>query len=98
MRKVQNNLPLEEFGIAGGFSALKPITETIFPKYYPLLLSHLPPMQNIVPPRILPTNWKIIKDEILFPYLIESTFYSEEEEAEGVLSLKERCEEWKVKH
>jgi len=42
MKKQIKNLPSKEFGIAGGFSSLKPITEKVFPQYYPLLLAHLP--------------------------------------------------------
>ena len=97
-RKTKISLALQEFGIAGGFSALKPITEKIFPKYYPLLLSHLPPTQNITPPKILPTNWKNIKEELIFPYLLEATFSASGKDNASIPDLKEKCEEWKAKH
>lgn len=58
-----------DFGIAGGFSSLRPITESVFPTYYPLLLAHLPQSKNFTAPHILPSNWLTIKRETIIPYL-----------------------------
>ena len=71
MKKEMMNLPSKEFGIAGGFSSLKPITEKVFPQYYPLLLSHLPQNSILKTPLILPANWETLKREIIFPYLLD---------------------------
>ena len=98
-RKIYESLLIKEFGIAGGFSALKPITEKVFPQYYPLLLSHLPQNQSLKTPHILPNNWKILKDEIIFPYITEASFYSSDDNSnKKVLDLKKRITEWKNSH
>ncbi|MCL2472428.1 MAG: extracellular solute-binding protein [Treponema sp.] len=44
------------FGIAGGFSAMKTVTEQIFPQFYPSLLGHMPPETYLSPLNILPRN------------------------------------------
>ncbi len=62
-------LSTSDFGIAGGFSSLRPITESVFPTYYPLLLSHLPQSKNFIAPHVLPSNWLNIKSNIVIPYL-----------------------------
>ena len=97
MKKQMMNLPSKEFGIAGGFSSLKPITEKVFPQYYPLLLSHLPQNGTLKTPLILPTDWETLKKEIIFPYLLEATVYSEDKHEE-VSSLKEKIKEWENSH
>lgn len=66
---AQTKLASLGFGIAGGFSSLKSITETSFPKYYPLLLAHLPQSSTFTAPHILPNNWLAIKKSIIVPYL-----------------------------
>lgn len=96
MKKFDRNLPSKEFGIAGGFSSLKPITEKVFPQYYPLLLAHLPQNGTLKTPRILPTNWETLKTEIIFPYLLEATETSEEERDEPYLEEKVRT--WENSH
>lgn len=67
--KAETKLSSLGFGIVGGFSSLRSITENIFPKYYPLLLSHLPQSKGFMSPHILPSNWLEIKQNILIPYL-----------------------------
>lgn len=57
------------FGIAGGFSSIRSITENIFPTYYPALLFHLPQSSGFMSPHVLPSNWLDIKKEIIIPYL-----------------------------
>jgi ABC-type glycerol-3-phosphate transport system substrate-binding protein len=59
------------FGVANGFSALRTVTEQIFPQYYPSLLGHMPPEAFLSPPNILPRNWMALKDRVLLPYLRE---------------------------
>ena len=96
MKKETENLPSKDFGIAGGFSSLKPITEKVFPQYYPLLLPHLPQNGSLKTPLILPTNWETLKTEIIFPYLLEATATSRENKKEA--SLEEKLREWENSH
>ena len=67
------NLRLGEtlFGISSGFSALRSVTERIFPQYYPSLLGHTPPDGFLTPSRILPPRWSALKAEVVLPYLTE---------------------------
>jgi ABC-type glycerol-3-phosphate transport system substrate-binding protein len=57
------------FGIGGGFSAMRNVTEQIFPLFYPSLLGHMPPETYLSPSSILPRNWMTVKDRVILPYL-----------------------------
>jgi len=57
------------FGVAGGFSAMRPVTEQVFPQFYPDLLRHMPPQDFLSPPNILPGNWIELKERVVLPYL-----------------------------
>ncbi|TXT49934.1 MAG: putative lipoprotein [Spirochaetes bacterium] len=57
------------FGIAGGFSALKDVSGSIFPKYYPELSGSTPPPDAVKPPAIMPLHWERIKGEMVVPWL-----------------------------
>ena len=59
------------FGIAGGFSGMKNVTEQIYPQFYPGLLGHMPPESFLSPPNVLPRNWMTIKERVILPYLRE---------------------------
>jgi hypothetical protein len=59
------------FGIAQGFSALRAVTEHIFPQFYPGLLGHIPPEESLEPPDILPSNWLALKRRVILPFLRE---------------------------
>jgi hypothetical protein len=61
------------FGIANGFSALRTVTEQIFPQFYPGLLGHMPPEAALEPPDILPRNWMTLKHRVILPYLQSQT-------------------------
>ena len=91
--EASKNKKLHEtsFGIAGGFSAMKTVTEQIFPQFYPDLLGHIPPENYLYPPNILPRNWMAIKERVLFPYLRERIRHSGNEE---VRSLERRITDW----
>ena len=91
-RSQMNNMIAPSFGLAGGFSSLRNVTENIFPVYYPLLLKHLPQTEDFAAPHNLPHNWEQLKKEILFPYLREQTasFTSDEKP----LRLNRRISEW----
>ncbi|MDR2363061.1 MAG: extracellular solute-binding protein [Spirochaetaceae bacterium] len=57
------------FGIGNGFSALRTVTEHIFPQFYPNLLGHMPPEDFLSPTNILPRSWTAIKERVILPYL-----------------------------
>jgi hypothetical protein len=49
------------FGIARGFSTLRPVTEQVFPHFYPALLGHMPPAAALQPPDILPRSFRALQ-------------------------------------
>ena len=79
------------FGIAGGFSAMKTVTEQVFPQFYPALLGRMPPESFLTPPNILPRNWNAIKERTILPYLRERIRHPTREE---VRSLERRISDW----
>jgi putative lipoprotein len=91
-RSQTDNMIAPSFGLAGGFSSLKNVTENIFPVYYPLLLKHLPQTDDFSAPHILPHNWLQLKREIIFPYLRDQTrmLFADEK----LLSLNRRISDW----
>jgi ABC-type glycerol-3-phosphate transport system substrate-binding protein len=79
------------FGISGGFSAMRTVTEQIFPQFYPSLLGHMPPESFLSPPNILPRNWTTIKERVILPYLRERIRISNREE---IRPLEKRITDW----
>jgi ABC-type glycerol-3-phosphate transport system substrate-binding protein len=79
------------FGIANGFSALKTVTEQVFPQYYPGLLGHMPPETFLAPPNILPRNWTALKERVILPYLHDRIRSPSGEEAR---SLERNLADW----
>ena len=71
-RKNQLKLETELFGISGGFSAVRDVTEHILPIYYTQLLSNLPPAQMISVSQKLPARWDSYKSLVVEPYLRDS--------------------------
>jgi hypothetical protein len=68
-RSEEMNLNTVTFGIAGGFSALRPVTDRFFPSHYPLLLGKIPSPDYIAASAILPIQWESIKNRVVLPYL-----------------------------
>jgi len=68
MSYVYNN---DTFGIANGFSIIKPINEHFLPEYYPLLIGLLPPEEYLIFPNPLPQNWEKLKKDVITGWLIE---------------------------
>lgn len=68
-RKEQLNLETALFGISGGFSSVRDVTEHILPIYYTQLLSNLPPEQMMAVPQKLPAKWESYKSLVVEPYL-----------------------------
>jgi ABC-type glycerol-3-phosphate transport system substrate-binding protein len=79
------------FGIGGGFSAMRTVTEHIFPRYYPGLLGHMPPEAALSPPNILPHNWMTIKHQVILPYLHDCI---DGENAADTVDLNRRLADW----
>jgi hypothetical protein len=81
------------FGIGGGFSAVRAVTEHVFPRYYPGLLGHMPSEAGLTPPNILPHNWTAIKRQVVLPYL-HDRIRGENGGTNGNGGLDRRLAEW----
>ena len=79
------------FGIAGGFSAMRTVTEQVFPQFYSDLIGRIPPENNLSPPNILPRNWSSVKERVILPYLRERIRSSSRDE---VIPLERRVSDW----
>ncbi|MDR2070103.1 MAG: extracellular solute-binding protein [Treponema sp.] len=86
-----NRLNETIFGIANGFSAIKAVTEQIFPQYYPSLLGHVPPETFLTPPNILPGNWTALKNRVILPYLYDRI---RSPSPEGSRTLERSLSDW----
>jgi ABC-type glycerol-3-phosphate transport system substrate-binding protein len=92
LEKSRDNRMIEtSFGISGGFSALRPVTEQIFPQFYPSLLGHMPPEDFLSPANILPRNWTSLKERIILPYLHERI---RSPGREAIVPLERRIADW----
>ena len=91
LRTESLKLDTINFGIAGGFSAIKSVNEKIYPSHYRQLLGNLPGEDYLVMPKILPYRWENIKQRVIIPYLTESTNTNSEK---TVTPLEERISEW----
>jgi ABC-type glycerol-3-phosphate transport system substrate-binding protein len=89
--KKNKRISENSFGIGGGFSALRTVTEGIFPLFYPGLLGHIPPESSLSPPNILPRNWVSLKERVLLPYLHDRIRLREGDE---IRSLERRIGDW----
>jgi hypothetical protein len=79
------------FGIANGFSALRTVTEEVFPQFYTGLLGHIPPGSFLSPPNILPRNWTAMKEQVILPYLHDRIRSGNRS---GLRSLDRRLGDW----
>jgi ABC-type glycerol-3-phosphate transport system substrate-binding protein len=79
------------FGIGNGFSALRTVTEYIFPQFYTNLLGHMPPEDFLSPPNILPRSWTAIKERVILPYLHDRIRHSTKND---IRSLERRLNDW----
>ena len=87
----QNKQLGDSFGISGGFSSMKTVTEQVFPLFYPDLLGRMPPETYLSPGNILPRNWMDIKRRVILPYLRERIRH---ENREDVRSMERRLNDW----
>jgi ABC-type glycerol-3-phosphate transport system substrate-binding protein len=92
LEKSKENRMLEtSFGITGGFSAQRQVTEQIFPQFYPSLLGHMPPEDFFSPPNILPGNWSVLKERVILPYLHDR---ARRPAGSSVSPLERRLSDW----
>jgi ABC-type glycerol-3-phosphate transport system substrate-binding protein len=92
LQKSKDNRMIEtSFGIGGGFSAMRSVTEQIFPQFYPGLLGHMLPEGFLSPVNILPRNWTTLKERVILPYLHERIRHENRDE---VLPLERRIADW----
>jgi len=80
---------LRTFGIAGGFSSLQLVNEQILPTYYPDLVGYIPGSDYLSFPPPLPSEWPLIKSDVLLPWLIEQANTETTDEL-----MRERLEIW----
>jgi ABC-type glycerol-3-phosphate transport system substrate-binding protein len=92
LEKSRDNRMIEtSFGIGGGFSAMRPVTEQIFPQFYPSLLGHMPPEDFLSPANILPRNWTVLKKRVILPYFHERAHLPDRKD---IASLERRVTDW----
>ena len=93
-RKEKLNLDTEMFGISGGFSSVRDVTEHILPVFYTHLLTNLPPSQMLSVPQKLPARWDSYKSLVVEPYL-RSIITAQTEDT--VMSMEDLESEWRRK-
>ena len=92
--KEKMNLETDLFGISGGFSSLRDVTEHILPIYYNQLLTNLPPSQMLTVPQKLPARWESYRTLVVEPYIKAAVTLPEGGTAP---SLHEYEKEWRKK-
>lgn len=93
-RKSNLKLDTEIFGIAGGFSSIREVTEHVLPVFYTQMLSNLPPVAMIEIPEKLPARWDSYKSLVVEPYIKQSIV---EDDASDFPSLTNLEAEWRNK-
>jgi ABC-type glycerol-3-phosphate transport system substrate-binding protein len=93
LEKSRDNRMIENsFGIGGGFSAMRPVTEQIFPQFYPSLLGRMPPEDFLSPANILPRNWTSLKEQAILPYLHDRIHFPDRKD---LVPLERRVADWR---
>ncbi len=92
--KERMSLETDLFGIAGGFSSLRDVTEHVLPVYYNQLLTNLPPAQMLTVPQKLPARWESYRTLVVEPY-IKSAVTAADGESSPTLHDYEK--EWRKK-
>ena len=87
----QNRMYETSFGISGGFSAMRPVTEQVFPQFYLGLLGRMPPAEFLSPSNILPINWIALKERVILPYLRDR---ARQPDNNGIYQLERRLTDW----
>jgi ABC-type glycerol-3-phosphate transport system substrate-binding protein len=86
-----NYMNEDVFGICGGFSALVPVTEQIYPHFYPELLGRMPPSEFLTPANAFPANWVKLKERVVLPYLQDRAHTEQENDSNN---LEKRIHDW----
>ena len=81
------------FGIAGGFSTIRSVTEKVFPLYWSNLAGHIPPEKMIKKPEALPLEWPAIKSDVLGPWLRDIVGQPQAQDNPGSI-LSAKLAEW----
>jgi ABC-type glycerol-3-phosphate transport system substrate-binding protein len=92
-RSASMRLNTTTFGIAGGFSGMRRVTENVFPATYPSLLGNIPSAEYLSAPDVLPPAWFDIRQQVVFPYLIAAT----DTRGGTKKTLNERFSEWTMR-
>ena len=92
--KESMHLETDMFGIAGGFSAMRDVTEHVLPIYYNQLLTNLPPSQMLTVPQKLPARWESYRALVVEPYLKAIVTLQDGEDAP---TLEDFEKEWRKK-
>jgi ABC-type glycerol-3-phosphate transport system substrate-binding protein len=87
----QNRMDETSFGIGGGFSAVRTVTEQVFPLFYPDMLGHMPPQEFLSPANILPSNWITLKERVVLPYLNDR---ARQPNSRDIIPLERRITDW----
>lgn len=94
--ETKENMQLETdlFGIAGGFSSLRDVTEHVLPIYYNQLLTNLPPSQMLTVPQKLPARWESYRTLVVEPYIKGAVTAAEGEDTQ---TFHDYEKEWRKK-
>lgn len=94
-RASSMHLDTVSFGIAGGFSSIRSVNQTVFPTYYRTVLENLPAEENLVLPPALPYTWPDLKENVILPYLYDSI---DPETGSTKNSMDQRINDWSKSH
>ena len=92
--KERMSLETDLFGIAGGFSSLRDVTEHVLPVYYNQLLTNLPPAQMLTVPQKLPARWESYRTLVVEPYIKTAVTADKIESAPTIYDYEK---EWRKK-
>ena len=79
------------FGIAGGLSTLREVTQIHLPRYYPSLLGRIPPEELLLSTPYPAHNWRAIREEVVERWLLNNLHNVEQR------SLAREVELWILK-
>ena len=60
---------LRDFGLAGGFSALRDVSERVLPRSHAFLIGRLPDADLLRMPDPAPVDWELVKEQVISPWL-----------------------------
>jgi ABC-type glycerol-3-phosphate transport system substrate-binding protein len=87
---LYKSLHIDQFGVAGGFPALKSANESFILDYQPVLSGSFPSADNLAYETAKPLHWKELVEDVFYPWLINPASSSESGDAD----LKNRLADW----